>query len=400
MRNGQSQAFAAAPLPPRPSGHPTAPRPDINTPPTGVPPRHRRSYEHFQTMPQPGFPGMSRPGNFRKQTGFSPCNPDGDEPMAQRTSAYTHHGPRHESYFPEDDTPHSPTMARPEPAASPLKKSQSSTGLNDASGRPQKPELHRLSTRYANRGGEKTYVNGFGRSSSVRNSPVEREWVGHEDDGVRRPHSHLDSSARHRSASPNLRGTPSAAAVSSSESESSSDDEPEDFASRPKAKLRPRREERGTAAFAFRHVTSDGTAVKDQFPPPNHKHAHSPQDEYTARYEYPPPPPRSDPRYFPEPQQYPRNGNPRREDIGQHARYVNPGEAQAHPNMYGTFHSPSRTWSEDWGFFPSKLRQHGSFFNGLPSWAVPSSVLPQQNSSAQQEPLEIIAEENVVKAQE
>lgn len=290
----------------------------VNTPPTKVPPRHHRSYEHFQNRPQPGFSGMPRAASARKLTGFAPNTPGDGEPMAQ-TSAYTHHDPRRESYFPEDDTPHSPTMARPELATSPLKKSQSSTGLNDASHRSQIPELRRLSTRYATRGGEKTYVNGVGRSSSMRNSPVERESIGHEDDNVRRPHFHHDSSARHRSASLNLRGTPSAEALSSSESESSSDAEPEDFASKPNAKLRTQREKIGTSAFTFHHVTSNGTALNDQFPPPNHKHARSPQDENIAQYEYPPPPPRSDHRSFPEPPQYHRNSNLRMDDIGQRA---------------------------------------------------------------------------------
>jgi hypothetical protein len=404
MRNGQPQAFPTAPppQPPRSSGHPTAPRPDINAPSAGVPPRHHRSYEHFQNMPQPGFPGMSRTASARKPAGFAPSTPGGDEPMAQRTSAYAHHqsSQRRDSYFPDDDTPHSPTMARPEPATSPLKKSQSQTDLDNASRRPQRPELNRLSTRYANSGGEKTYVNGVGRSASVRNSPVEREWGLHEDIGLRRPNSHHEPSVRHQSASPNLRPIPHVEDVSSSESESSTDGEPENFASRPKAKLRPRRQKAGTGAFGFRHVAADDPGLNSQFPPPNHKHAHSPQDEYTARYEYPPPPPRSDPRAFPEPQPFQSNGNPRMDDIRKHTRHVSSGDPRANPNMYDTFHSPSRTWSEDWGFSPSKLRKAGPSLNGLPSWAVPSSVFPQQKSSAQKEPLETIAEENVGKAKD
>jgi len=335
MKNRQSQAFPAPP--PRSSPHPAAPRSNtnINTPPTGVPPQHHRNYEHFLNVPQPGFLGTSRAASTRKPAAFSPRTPGGDEPMAQRTSVYTHHSPRRESYFPKDDTPHSPTMARPEPATSPLRKSQSSTGLNDATDHPPKPELNRPSTRYANRGGEKTYVNGVGRSSSVRSSPVEREWIGHKNDSVRKPHFYHDSSARHRSASPNLRDVPSAEALSSSESEYSSDTEPESFASGPKDKPRPQREETETGAFAFRHATSDGTALNDQLPSPN------PRDEYTARYEYPPPPPRSDPRYFPEPQPYHKNGNLMMDDIGQHARHVSSGETQAHPNVFSGVHEPS-----------------------------------------------------------
>jgi hypothetical protein len=398
MRNGHSQAYPNPPQPPRPSAHPTAPRPEINTPSAGVPPRHHRSYEHFQNMPQPGFPGMSRTASTRKPAGFAPNTPGGDEPMAQRTSAYAHyHSQRRESYFQEDDIPHSPTMARPEPATSPLRKSQSSADLDESSRRPQRPELNRISTRYAKSGGEKTYVNGVGRSASVRNSPVEREWEGHEDSGLHRPHSHHDSSTRHRSASPNFRPTARADPLSSSDSESSTDSEPENFASRPKAKLRPRRQKAGSGTSGFRYVAGDDPAMNSQYPQPNHKHPHSPQDEYTARYEYPPPPPRSDPRVFPEPQSFQHNGKPTIDDIRQHTRHVSSGDPKAKPNMYGTFHSPSRTWSEDWGFSPSKPRKAGPSLHGLPSWAVPSSVLPQQNSFTRKEPLEPISEENVGK---
>jgi len=75
-----------------------------------------RTYRNlaFQTCPEQRV--------FASQRASPPINPSADEPMAQMTSAYTHHGPRRESYFPEDDTPHSPTMARPEPATSPLNK--------------------------------------------------------------------------------------------------------------------------------------------------------------------------------------------------------------------------------------------------------------------------------------
>ena len=389
MRNGQPPPFPPPP-PLRPSVHPTAPRPDITPPSTATPPRHQRSYEHFQNETQPGFPGMSRAQSARKPAGFAPTSRIGDEPMAQSTSAYGNYSQeRRDSYFPNDDTPRSPNMARHEPGTSPLKHSQSSNGLGGAPRRPHRPELERLSTRYAQSSGEKTDVNGVGRSNSAKNSPVERDWGGHEDYDLRRPHSHHASTARHQSASPNLRHATAAEAVSSSESESSTDDEPENFASRPKAKPRTRRQKAGTGAFAFRHVVADDPNLHSQLPPPNHKHVHSPQDEYTARYVYPPPPPRSDPQTFPESHTSHSNGTPRMND-----------PRQGNPNMYGTFHSPSRTWSEDWGFSPSKLRKSGPFLNGLPSWAVPSSVFPQQKSSVQKEPLKTITEEEVVQAKD
>jgi hypothetical protein len=349
MKNGQSQPFPTPP-PPRPSAHPTPPRPDTNTPPPGFLPRHHRSYEHFQNMPQTTFPGMSRTASARKPGGFGAGTPGDNEPMAQRTSAYAHvHGQRYDSYFPDDDMPRSPTTVRPEPATSPLKKSHSSTNLKDASRQPRRPGVERISTQYATSGGEKTYVNGVGRSASVRNSPVEREWGGYGDDDLRRPHA---SSARHQSASPNLRPTHATKELSSSESDSSSDGELENFASRPKAKPRPRRQKAGTGGFAFRHVAADDPTMNSQFPPPNHKHAHSPQNEYTMRYEYPPPPPRSDPRIFPEPQPFQSNGNSRTDDIREHVRHVSAEDPRTHPNMYDTFHSPSQTWSQNWGFLP------------------------------------------------
>jgi hypothetical protein len=80
--------------------------------------------------------------------------------------------------------------------------------------------------------------------------------------------------------------------------------------------------------------------VNSQFPPPNHKHPHSPHDDSTPRYEYPPPPPRPDPRMFAEPQTFQSNGNSRTDDIREHIRHVNAEDPRTHPNMYGTFHSP------------------------------------------------------------
>ena len=329
MKNAQSQAFPSPQPPLRSSGHPTAPRPDINTPSARFPPRHQRSYEQFQNtpqpQPQPGFPGMSRTQGTRKPAGWTPTTPS-DEPMAQRTSAYVHHTQeqRREPYFPDDDIPSSPKMARHEPATSPLRHRHSSTGLDNTSRHPRRPELERLSTRYAQSTGEKTYVNGVGRSASVRNSPVEREWEGHEgheDHVLHRPHA---SSTRHRSASPNFRPASLAHEFSSSESESSADTGSDDLASRPKATPRSRRQKAGTGTFGFRHVAADDANLHSQFPPPSHKHAHSPQEEYTARYVYPPPPPRSGPRVFQEVPPFQSNGNVRMDDT-----------RQAHPDMYG-----------------------------------------------------------------
>src|SRR2546423_7676317 len=149
MMNGQFQPFPPPP-PPRPSAHPTAPRPDTNTPPPAFLPRHHRSHEHFRDMPQAGFPGMSRTASARKPAEFVPGTPGANEPMAQRTSAYAHvHEQHYDSYFPNDNIPHSPTTARPEPATSPLKKSHSSTNLNDVPRKPRRPEVERISTPYA-----------------------------------------------------------------------------------------------------------------------------------------------------------------------------------------------------------------------------------------------------------
>jgi hypothetical protein len=400
MKNGQSQPFPT--LPPRPFAHPTAPRPDTNTPPPGFLPRHHRSYEHFQNMPQTVFPGMSRTASARKPAGFAPGTPGDDEPMTQRTSAYAHvHGQRYDSYFPDDGIPRSPTMARPEPATSPLKKSHSSTNLNDASRRPRRPEVERISTQYATSGGEKTYVNGVGRSASLRNSPVEREWGSYGDDDLRRPHSHHASSARHQSASPNLRPTHPTKELSSSESDSSSDAEPENFACRPKVKPRPRRQKAGTGGFAFRHVVADDPTMNSQFPPPNHKHAHSPQDEYAMQYKYPPPPPRSDPRIFPEPQPFQSGGNSRTDDIREHVRHISAEDPRIHPNMYATFHSPSPNLVSRLGFLPlpklEKQALHSMVFRLGP---YPRACFLSRNRLPQKECLETFIEQNVGKMQD
>ncbi len=401
MRNGQPQGFPVPPPPPRPTGHPTAPRPS-------------KSFEQAQNGLSPGFPGMSRTAS-RKTAGFAPNTPGrGDEPKPASTSAYANYaqGQRPQasnpqSYFAAGDTPlspHSPTMGKREPSTSPLRQTQSSASLHESSSRPQRPELERVSTRYATSGGEKTFVNGVGRSSSVRNSPVDRTWPDHEQDGFNRPHSHHASTARHHSASPKLRPASGLGDISSSESASSSEGEPELFASRPKAQLRPRRQKAGAGGYAFRHVAGDGASVPSQFPSNSHKHVHSPQDEYTAHYEYPPPPPRSDhasQRRFPDPQPFQSNGYPRMNgDKGHHARNPNSGDPKMHPNMYGPFHSFPGTWSEDWGFSPSRHRKSCPSLNGLPSWAVPSSVLPHRKQSAGKTPLETIREESHDKVQD
>src|ERR1700744_1902102 len=50
---------------------------------------------------------------------------------------------------------------------------------------------------------------------------------------------------------------------------------------------------------------------------------------------------------------------------------------------------PFQPWSQDWGFSPSKLRKASPSLNGLPSWAVPSSV-----------PGDLLLRQNVCKMQD
>src|SRR5271169_4309572 len=79
------------------------------------------------------------------------------------------------------------------------------------------------------------------------------------------------------------------------------------------------------------------------------------------RYEYPPPPPRSVPGAFQEPQPFQSNGNSRTDNIREHMRHVDAGGPRTYPHMYGTFHSPSQTWSQDWGFLPLQSQKSRPF---------------------------------------
>ena len=146
--------------------------------------------------------------------------------------------------------------------------------------------------------------------------------------------------------------------------------------------------------FGYRHVEP---AVTGQVPNAKYKNSVSPQDEHTHQYEYPPPPPRAEnmaQRIFSGAQHVQPNGKPQ---TNGHARRFSSdagaGAPKAQPNMYGPFSSPSKTWSEEW-FSPSNPRKADPFLHGLPSWAVPSSLLPPQSASVRKGRLGTIREDN------
>ena len=398
MRNAKSGGFP--PQPPRPAAYPTAPRPNPNS--STERPKSQSSWEQFSnSIPTPGFPGMSRTASIRK--GFAPSTPGAghDEPPAVRTSAYASYtaGQRPpssnpQSYFSPPNDPPSPTSARRENATSPLRHTQSSGDFAESVSRPHRPHLERMSTQYAHHGGETTFVNsGLGRSASVRNSPVDKTWQD-EDNDLNRPHTHHGPSTnRHHSASPKLR--PAAPHVDNYSSDDDSS-EGEHYGARPKAQPRPRRQRAGIGGmpFGYRHVEP---AVTGQVPNNNYKKVVSPQDEHTNHYEYPPPPPRGEnmaQRIFSGAQHVQPNGKPHMNGHGRRSSSdADSGAPKAQPNMYGPFSSPSKTWSEEW-FSPSNPRKADPSLRGLPSWAVPSSLLPRQSASVRKSRLGTIQEDN------
>lgn len=349
--------------PSRTSHHPTAPKPFSNaTSPDGV----HTSHPH----PPPPFPGMSRTASTRKQ-GFAPGTPGEDEPMAPRTSAYSAYS-RNErtntrAYSPEPHFP-SPPVAKAKPSVSPLRQTHSSAF--DGS-RSDRPGLGRTSSKYASTGGERTNINnaGFARSASVRNSPIDHKWEEAGPFGTARPHSHHGPhTTRHRSASPKVGSRGVHAELSSSETSSSEDEDPSPE-TRPKAQ--PRKTKLRTKAQGpyFQPFAEDDPALTGQFPNTNYTRI---VDD--NQYHYPAPESREGPTRRPF-TDAPMQDQPEVAEDGTGAGYTYRETLQP---KYAPL-DPSRTWSHKF-FSSSRIPLLSPSLNGLPSWAVPSSVYPQLSS--------------------
>jgi hypothetical protein len=420
MKPGQSpsrERFPPTP-PPRPNRYNAGPRPTSYAPQSAgfMPastPSARKSWDDFEkagrstttgTEPSPGFPGMSRAQSQRKKHGFTPTTPGGDEPPAPRSSAYVNSArgerpqvPNAQTYFPEA-SPHGSPQLTPQRSARNVSGRARSSSKPEEQNHPDRPGLERVSTRYSSIGGERTDVSstGVGRSSSVRNSPVDPGWRDPGRGGLRHAYSH-EVPSEHRSVSPRSRPPPAPTDSSSSGSETSSDEDIPDqkWAARPKATPRQ--------TYPTPHASNlggpaapDGQAYAAQYPSTSYVRPPLGRDTESNRFQYgphpPPPPPRSQPTsqaafsYVPgysgarpaAPKVVPSGGN----------GYAGPGMAHNEPNMYAPPFSPHPLeWSRHAPPLQSRIRKSVPSLNGYPSWAVPSSVLPGGNETPLKRPL-------------
>jgi hypothetical protein len=272
----------------------------------------------------PGFPGVSRTTSARR-----PDSGYGDVPR----SAYSHvYGTRSNQAQPPPDhwSGHSPPSART--SHSPLRHSKSTEQPQ-----PSRPGLFdRQPSRY-NQGATHIRTDlkeGLYRSASVRNSPIDPQWEDASDSGPFGKSRPQQGTQRHRSASPNMRQTSGSTNYSESESDSS-DDQGTSTASRKTAQ--PRRPQ----ARAPAHDGLDSQASFKNYTRVVHEQ---------ASYKYPPPEPK-------QPTRAPFPDVTSSDDVRDGASAF----------RYELFRSSPR----------------GPRINGLPSWAVPSSVpIVQTNFSS------------------
>lgn len=176
-------------------------------------------------------PGISRSKTTHvpKKPGFAPATPGGDEPQAQRSSAYFSVPPRGErppapranTHFPPPPSRTGATPKKPDP----LDTFKRATG-------PDNPfaKSGRVSTPYATTGGEKTFLSsgqGLGRSASSKESRRESAWHDSESNNAEHLHPRATSARSNRThnTSPNMANGSHKPPLSSSSSSSSSSDE-------------------------------------------------------------------------------------------------------------------------------------------------------------------------------
>jgi hypothetical protein len=392
MKPGQSptgERFAPPP-PPRQPRYPTAPRPTSYAPPSaGAPPtpapRPQRSWDDFNNTGRPasgtesttGFPGMSRTQSTRKKQGFTPATPGGDEPAAPRSSAYATysrgerpHASTPQSYFPETPTYPSPQMGPQRPGRTPLRHNRSFSRVEEE----RQSRNVESNPRYGETGGERIDVTGTSaghRSSSARNSPIDSKWHEREKNGLHSSFAH-NGPSRHRSISPNSGPAP-VLDSSSSGSETSSDEDLEDSRWQARPKATPRQPANGVfpgTKYVKPPTVRETDGIRYQYrpaPPPRNPPTSQAAFNYVPSY--------SEPRATAQ-QPMPGLGN----------GYAGPGAPHNGPNMYAPFHSYPQGWSKSFRMPPSRLApsrvgKSVPSLNGFPSWAVPSSVLPRQDTS-------------------
>ncbi|KEF60805.1 uncharacterized protein A1O9_02367 [Exophiala aquamarina CBS 119918] len=339
-------------MPPRSTRqHPTAPKPP---PPAET--------AHVPNVPPTSFPGLSRTQSARRTTGYMPgAHGNVDEPAAPRTSAYAHVR-ADRTYPPQSSNIHvsepfnmrSPPVSRARPTVSPLRHARSS----DQDMRSERINTSRPSAKYATPGGERTDIrdDGLHRSASVRNSPVEPHWE--ERGPFGQPSSRYEQVPRHRSASPKVSST----GIHADYSSSSGEDEAVHMNRRPKAT--PKSRPKAQTGPSFRAFADDDPALTGQFPSTNYTKI---IDE--SQHHYPPPEPREHTRKPWTGLASPDVEIPKPEFGGRGENMDGPKYAAAPPNEF------PQSWSQRLGL---KESRRGQSFNGVPSWAVPSSVYPQR----------------------
>jgi hypothetical protein len=270
-------------------------------------------------------------------------------------------------------------MTHRKPAVSPLRHVRSESGWDPA--KLHRPDFERVSSRYANTPGERTNLNGgLGRSASVRTSPLEKDWD--ETDGRAypgRPHSH-HGPPRHHSSSPRPRpsGVPNID-YSSSSSDSSEEDRPS-FKSRPNAQTRrPRVHTSSSEQHRYRPLSDDDPTLTGQFPSKNYTKIV--EDNNASQYKYPPP------NDGPVRRPFPNMTSPETARPGMNGNSL-------HPNDGIPKYAPLRSFSQPMRSARArKNTQTTASRSGLPSWQVPSSVMPGLMSPLNRYRMDSIPEE-------
>jgi len=333
MRGGQVPQ--TPPLRPR---HPTAPRSsgaDAYSP---------------GAEPSPGFPGLNRT-TTNQGRGFGTHAGAGDEPQSRSAYAQYHHSgrdrPPSAGLFPNPDPQ---AHQRPRESHSPLRQTRSFHHDDSAQARP---ELSRTSSRYATAGGERTQVNtaNIGRSTSVRNSPIDRKWEDTGAFGARPPEEERTTRARHSSHSPQRRNRAATFTYASSETSSGG----ADTTPPPSA---PQDRKKATLRKPHTHSSSgDAPGLTGYFPNTNYTRAGS--DNNT--YEYPAPETKATPVRNP--------FTNTTSSIGEH-------DASASEPL---FHTKSQDGvSRNQYAIPFMSHSQTVPRRAWPHWTVPSSVCPKK----------------------
>lgn len=303
---------------------------------------------HVPNVPPTSFPGLSRTASSRR-TDYQGGDGQQVPPSAfsyvqgsRRQQAPNPHINVQESY-----SMRSPPVSRARPSVSPLRHTRSSDHdmRYDLGGRPP--------SRYAGGGGERTDLHGDGlhRSSSVRNSPIDDRGP------FGRSSTRYESIPRHRSASPGMR---KAEEVHVDEYSSSSSEEEEELHmnARPKATPRSRPTMRTGHSYS---ATVNNPGLTGQFPSTNYTRI---VDE--SRYQYPPPEMKEPIR-----KPFPDMTSP---DVEKPNMFHDDHGGSERPK-YAPFPKEPQVWPHKQN---DRRAQRGYSINGFPSWAVPSSVFPQQ----------------------